>query len=67
MAARKFDQTSTFGGLMDMVTDRCSTTGLLCVLVREFAHVGWCVLVRIFAVSNRWDRHLLVCMYTICI
>lgn len=37
MAARRYNQTSTFGGLMDMVTDRCSTTGLLCVLVMEFA------------------------------
>jgi CDP-diacylglycerol--inositol 3-phosphatidyltransferase len=37
MAARKFDQCSTFGGLLDMVTDRCSTTGLLCVLSKEYA------------------------------
>ena len=37
MAARKFDQCSTFGGLLDMVTDRCSTAGLLCVLSREYA------------------------------
>ncbi|KAL7547389.1 hypothetical protein ACHAWF_010699 [Thalassiosira exigua] len=38
MAARKFDQSSAFGGLLDMVTDRCSTAGLLCVLSREYAH-----------------------------
>ena len=36
MAARKFNQCSTFGGLLDMVTDRCSTAGLLCVLSREY-------------------------------
>lgn len=32
MAARKFNQCSVFGGLLDMVTDRCSTLGLLYVL-----------------------------------
>ena len=37
LAARKFDQCSTYGGLLDMVTDRCSTSGLLCVLQREYA------------------------------
>ena len=35
LAARKFDQCSIFGGLLDMVTDRCSTAGLLCVLSHE--------------------------------
>ena len=45
MAARKLGQTSTFGGLIDMVTDRCSTTGLLCVLIREFANRSGYVLV----------------------
>ena len=38
MAARKFNQCSTFGGLLDMVTDRCSTAGLLCVLTREYSY-----------------------------
>merc|ERR1711862_1072698 len=37
LAARRFDQCSKLGGLIDMVTDRCSTTGLLCVLQREYA------------------------------
>ena len=27
LVARKLNQTSTFGGLLDMVTDRCSTLG----------------------------------------
>lgn len=36
MAARKFDQCSEFGGLLDMVTDRCSTLGLLFVLYGEY-------------------------------
>jgi phosphatidylglycerophosphate synthase len=27
LVARKLNQTSTFGGLLDMVIDRCSTLG----------------------------------------
>lgn len=45
MVARKLNQTSTFGGLLDMVTDRCSTLGLLYVLGGEYAsvdqHIGF--------------------------
>jgi CDP-diacylglycerol--inositol 3-phosphatidyltransferase len=37
MAARKFHQTSEYGGLLDMITDRCSTAGLLHVLSFEYA------------------------------
>lgn len=47
MAARKYNQCSTFGGLTDMVTDRCSTTGLLCVLSREYSEEPTLVLVRV--------------------
>lgn len=36
-AARKFQQTSEFGGLLDMITDRCSTAGLLHVLSFEYS------------------------------
>jgi len=36
-AARKLNQCSSFGGVLDMVTDRCSTAGLLFVLAGEFA------------------------------
>ncbi|GMI04712.1 hypothetical protein TrRE_jg4410 [Triparma retinervis] len=32
MAARNFDQSSKFGGVLDMVTDRCTTAGMLVVL-----------------------------------
>jgi len=32
MAARALNQCSTFGGLLDMVTDRCATLGLLFIL-----------------------------------
>jgi phosphatidylglycerophosphate synthase len=45
MAARKFDQCSSYGGLIDMVTDRCSTAGLLCVLSREYSSDPTLVLV----------------------
>ena len=31
-AARKFDQSSQFGYVLDMVTDRCATTGLISIL-----------------------------------
>mmetsp|Transcript_7684 Transcript_7684/g.8783 ORF Transcript_7684/g.8783 Transcript_7684/m.8783 type:complete len:233 (-) Transcript_7684:238-936(-) len=36
MAARKFDQCSEFGGLLDMITDRCATLGLCFVLYGEY-------------------------------
>lgn len=39
IVARKLNQTSTFGGLLDMVTDRCSTLGLLYVLGGEYEAV----------------------------
>lgn len=35
--ARKVNQCSSFGGVLDMVTDRCSTAGLLFVLAGEYA------------------------------
>ncbi|KAL7536875.1 hypothetical protein ACHAXR_008413 [Thalassiosira sp. AJA248-18] len=58
MAARKFNQTSTFGGLLDMVTDRCSTAGLLCVLSREYADEPTLVLLFtmliILDISSHW-------------
>mmetsp|Transcript_6771 Transcript_6771/g.13212 ORF Transcript_6771/g.13212 Transcript_6771/m.13212 type:complete len:121 (-) Transcript_6771:553-915(-) len=39
MVARRLGQTSTFGGLLDMVTDRCSTLGLLFVLAIDYEEV----------------------------
>ena len=38
-AARKWDQCSTFGSVLDMVTDRCATLGLLQILTAEFSHI----------------------------
>ncbi|CAM9648702.1 unnamed protein product, partial [Scytosiphon promiscuus] len=34
--ARKFNQASRFGAVLDMATDRCSTAGLLLVLSRLY-------------------------------
>lgn len=34
--ARKFNQSSEFGGMLDMITDRCSTLGLLFSLSSEY-------------------------------
>lgn len=36
-AARRMKQCSSFGGVLDMVTDRCSTAGLLFVLAGEYS------------------------------
>ncbi len=52
MAARKYNQCSAFGGLIDMVTDRCSTAGLLCVLSREYSEEPTLVLVRHVQVAD---------------
>ena len=57
-AARKFGQSSTFGGLLDMVTDRCSTLGLLYVLgtlqePRDIRHLIYLLLI-ILDISSHW-------------
>lgn len=38
MAARAFNQSTKFGALLDMVTDRCSTVGLLFVVAQRYPH-----------------------------
>eukprot|EP00946_MAST-07B_sp_MAST-7B-sp1_P000607 g607.t1 len=38
MAARRFNQTSKFGAVLDMVTDRCSTAVMLAVLAHLYAN-----------------------------
>jgi CDP-diacylglycerol--inositol 3-phosphatidyltransferase len=59
-AARKLSQMRSYGGVLDMVTDRCSTLGLLCVLGGEPAYrnvVQWRVLfllLQILDVSSHW-------------
>ena len=39
LAARKLDQCSTYGSVLDMVTDRCSTLGLLFILSVEYSEI----------------------------
>lgn len=39
MAARHFKQSSEFGAVLDMVTDRCSTAGFLLILSHMFVVV----------------------------
>lgn len=58
MAARKYNQCSAFGGLIDMVTDRCSTTGLLSVLSREYSKEPKLVLVRRLFMHDALFVHL---------
>jgi CDP-diacylglycerol--inositol 3-phosphatidyltransferase len=36
LIARKLNQTSMYGSVLDMITDRCSTTGLLYILSNEY-------------------------------
>ncbi|KXS09766.1 hypothetical protein M427DRAFT_63500 [Gonapodya prolifera JEL478] len=41
LAARAFDQSTKFGAVLDMVTDRCTTTCLLCYLAG--AYPNWAI------------------------
>jgi CDP-diacylglycerol--inositol 3-phosphatidyltransferase len=50
-AARKFNQCSSFGGVLDMVTDRCSTAGLLFLLAGEFGPVDALLLLPVYRIS----------------
>lgn len=57
--ARKLHQTSTWGGVLDMVTDRCSTAGLLVVLatLEAYAAPMWrliYVTLILLDVSSHW-------------
>jgi len=53
-AARYFKQTSNFGAVLDMVTDRCSTTALLVVLSNFYSSniLIWIVLICIDLTSH---------------
>lgn len=54
-AARKLNQSSTFGGLLDMVTDRCSTMGLLYILgsIQETYRLLYLLLI-VLDISSHW-------------
>ena len=69
MAARRFNQCSSFGGMLDMVTDRCSTLGLLFILYGEYGGVeqkyfGVYRMVR-FVFSISYFKHKHTTMYEI--
>lgn len=55
IVARKLNQTSTFGGLLDMITDRCSTLGLLYVLGsrQESLRLVYLILI-VLDISSHW-------------
>jgi CDP-diacylglycerol--inositol 3-phosphatidyltransferase len=44
MAARKFEQSTKFGAVLDMVTDRCTTTCLLVFLASAFPR--WSIVIQ---------------------
>mmetsp|Transcript_5683 Transcript_5683/g.8600 ORF Transcript_5683/g.8600 Transcript_5683/m.8600 type:complete len:223 (-) Transcript_5683:281-949(-) len=54
--ARKFNQSTTFGAVLDMATDRCSTAGLLAVLSHLYP-AEWVpafVLLIVVDISSHW-------------
>ncbi|CEP13823.1 hypothetical protein [Parasitella parasitica] len=53
-AARHFNQCSRFGAVLDMVTDRCTTTCLLCFLSLKYPE--WTILFQ-FLVSLDFSSH----------
>lgn len=68
MAARKWDQCSVMGGLLDMVTDRCATLGFLYILSGDYASVDeqlqfpYYRLVRTVRNKERMERFLVLCV-----
>ena len=57
--ARMFKQTSTFGQVLDMVTDRVSTTGLLAILCYFVPHlqIVWLSLVSLDLFSHWFQMY----------
>lgn len=53
-AARKFDQGTRFGAVLDMVTDRCATTSLICYLCVLYPQyfLAWQLLVSLDLTSH---------------
>ncbi|TIB72261.1 phosphatidylinositol synthase [Wallemia mellicola] len=56
MAARSFNQTSKLGGVLDMVTDRCSTTSLMVFL--SSAYPDWSTLFQ-FLIALDFSSHFI--------
>lgn len=61
-AARRWNQMSSYGGVLDMVTDRCSTMALLYVLGSESAYRDQAIwkilflLLQILDISSHWTQ-----------
>ena len=59
MAARKFNQSTKFGAMLDMVTDRCSTIGLMLILSHKLPQ--YTILCHIFVwidICSHWAHML---------
>ena len=57
MAARRFKQSSDFGAVLDMVTDRCSTAALLVVLTKLYpGHWLWFLFLLVLDYSSHWTH-----------
>ena len=59
MAARRFHQSSYFGGMLDMITDRCSTAGLLLILASKSSNpalVATLVCLLVLDMSSHWAQ-----------
>lgn len=59
MAARAFNQSTHFGAMLDMVTDRCSTTGLMLVLSHRYPqYVLYCHIFIWIDICSHWAHML---------
>ena len=53
--ARKFNQSSEFGGILDMITDRVSTCGLIALLIPIYTEYAFpFVMLIVLDISSHW-------------
>lgn len=61
MAARAFKQSTNFGAMLDMVTDRCSSTGLMLVVSHRYPElVIWCHAFIWIDICSHWAHMLMM-------
>lgn len=61
MAARAFNQSTNFGAVLDMVTDRCSSTGLMLVISHRYPqYVIWCHAFIWIDICSHWAHMLMM-------
>ena len=59
MAARAFNQSTKFGAMLDMVTDRCSDIGLMIVLAQRYPqYTIWCHAFIWIDICSHWAHML---------